>query len=490
MATAIPSNEAVFALDDLVRVVAGDLLVAGGARIVGVSTDSRTVKPGNAFVALSGERFDGHEHVRAAVEAGATALIVSKDVEVGGATAVVRVRDTLEALGSLGRAHRRAWTSEARAQGLLGKVVAVTGSAGKTTTCRAITAVLEAVCGSAVHAPVGNLNNAIGIPMVLLGLGSRHGQAVIEVGTNSPGEIAYGASLVEPDVAVMTLVACAHTLGLGSIEAVAEEKGALFASVLPGGVCVANADDPHVMSQVARSSGERVWTFGKADGASVRVVEATSRGWEGQDVIVAVRDGQRERVLRASVPLLGAAGVYATTAALAAAWAVCGQDVDWDRALQGLRGLCAESGRLRPRTLGRGAVVIDDAYNANPASMRDSIDVAAKMASEHGCRLTLVLGEMRELGVHSEREHRRVGEQVGRVGPSVFVAVGGDARFMAEAARESGVGAVHVVDAASAVGPVLEAVGDKDVILVKGSRGVALERVVRALEAWGEGQGR
>lgn len=488
MGTVIPNNKAAFELEEFVRCVRGEVLQPGrGASVVGVGTDSRRVQPGNAFVALSGERFDGHDHASSATEAGASVLLVSREVEARG-PAIVRVDDTLEALGRLGREHRRRWASKVRTRGWDGKVVGITGSAGKTTTCRATTAVLEAVRPGGVQTPAGNLNNAIGVPLVLLGLEERHGQAVVEIGTNSPGEIAYGAGLAEPDVAVMTLVACAHTQGLGSIEAVAEEKGALFASLRPDGVCVANADDAHVLSQVKRSNGARVLTFGTSPNADVRVVESTRRGWEGQDLRIEARVGSATKIVLASVPLLGAAGIYASAAALAVAWAVCGDDVDLEAAAKGLRGLRAESGRLRPRTLGRGSIVIDDAYNANPASMRDSIDVAAKLAGDLGRRLVLVLGEMRELGAQSEREHRRVGEQVAGLKPGVLIAVGGDARLFAEATTDGL--SEFVPDAETAAGRVLDAVGEQDVILVKGSRGIALERVVAALDAWGEKQSR
>ncbi len=488
MGTVIPENTAAFDFEPFLACVGGQVVRGSAANVVGVSTDSRRVRPGNAFVALVGEKFDGHDHVREASEAGACVLVVSKDVDVETA-AVIRVDDTLQALGRLGREHRRQWSMDARARGWEGAVVGVTGSAGKTTTCRAITAVLEAIRPGDVHAPAGNLNNAIGVPMVLLGLEPRHGQAVVEIGTSGPGEIAYGANLAQPDVAVLTLVACAHTLGLGSIEAVAEEKGAIFASLPANGVCVANADDPHVMAQVHRSKGARVLTFGRHPEATVRVMQITSRGWQGQDLQVQVRWESRLHTLVANVPLLGGAGVYASSAALAVALAVCGDDRDLESAVRGLGALRAELGRLRPRPLARGAVVIDDAYNANPASMRDSIEVAAALAAEEGRSLTLVLGEMRELGAQSELEHRLVGQHVARLRPGLLVAVCGDAKHYVQEASLSGVPSVFVPDAGKAVGPLWEGVGDRDVILVKGSRGVALEGVIRSLDAWGEEKG-
>jgi UDP-N-acetylmuramoyl-tripeptide--D-alanyl-D-alanine ligase len=187
-------------------------------------------------------------------------------------------------------------------------------------------------------------------------------------------------------------------------------------------------------------------------------------------------------------PLLGAAGQYACCAALGVALGIWEKDLDIESALGALESMTIEQGRLQPRQLRRGAVLIDDAYNANPASMRDSIDVAAGLA-QGDRRLVLVLGEMRELGAQSVQEHRRVGEHVARIRPALLVAVGGDARHCAEVAFSSGISSLFVKDAASAIGPVVEGVGDRDVILVKGSRGVALESVVRSLEAWGEEQG-
>lgn len=490
MGTVIPENLAAFEIDDFVRCVGGELLHRGRAdRVVGVSTDSRRVRAGNAFVALAGERFDGHDHAPSAGASGAAALLVSREIGPLGDAAVVRVADTLEALGLLAREHRRRWGATARAAGLPGKVIGITGSAGKTTTCRATTAVLDALGSGAVHAPVGNLNNAIGMPLVLLGLEPRHGLAVVEIGTNSPGEIAYGARMTEPDVGLLTLVACAHTEGLGSIEAVAQEKGALFESIGTQGVCVANADDPLVLDQAKRSDA-RLITFGTAPRADVRVIDVVDRGFEGQTIRVEARVPGAVQQLEVTVPLLGAAGVYATASALAAAWATHGDRVDLPAAAEALSRMRAESGRLRPRTLKRGPVLIDDAYNANPASMRDSIEVAAKIANGLGRRLVLVLGEMRELGVHSEREHRLVGEQLAALRPGCTIAVGGDAKHFADAVSTAGLPASFAPDASAAEERLFQVIDEADVVLIKGSRGVALERVVAALVGWGEGQDR
>lgn len=484
MATPIPDNAATFTLDDLIAHTRGSIIHRGAAiSVAGVSTDSRQIRQGNAFVALCGERFDGHDHLRSASDAGASVLVVSRDVDVAGPAAIVKVDDTLEALGRLARVHRRRWEHQAQAKGWDGKVIAVTGSAGKTTTCRATAAVLDALGPGAVHTPVGNLNNAIGVPMVLLGLNARHSHAVVEIGTSSAGEIAYGAGLAEPDVGLVTLVTRAHTEGLGGIEAVAREKGALFAGVREGGACVANADDPLVVAQLARTSGARVVTFGRSPEADVRVVGVEHRGWHGQDLRIQVRG--HGKALTASVPLLGDAGVFASAAALAVASAVWGDRIDWQLATAGLSALHAEPGRLRARSLGCGAILIDDTYNANPASMRDSIEVAARIAHDASRRLVLVLGEMRELGEDAAREHERVGEQLAALRPDAVIAVGGEARGFVRSASPDVFGQV-VSDARHAAEVISIVVGPEDVILVKGSRGIALERVVRALESWGE----
>src|SRR5438105_292277 len=221
MATAIPPNRAPFTPEEIATATGGRL-VRGGGPSVGVFTDSRAVVHGAAFVAIGGERFDGHAFLAEVAGRGASALVVAKDGAPEG-PAVVRVDDTRRALGQMGRAHREKW-SAAGARLL----VAITGSAGKTTTKAVLAKVLGAAAPGAVHASAGNLNNDIGVPMTLFGLASEHRYAVVEVGTNARGEIGNLAAIALPNVAVLTLVAAAHTEGLGTLDDVAREKGALF----------------------------------------------------------------------------------------------------------------------------------------------------------------------------------------------------------------------------------------------------------------------
>ena len=256
MATAIPPNRAPFTVDEI-ALATGGLVVRGGAPTFGVFTDSRSVTRDSAFVALVGERFDGHAFLETATANGARTLVVSSDAGAPAEAAVVRVADTKKALGDMARAHRTKWAASARRS-----LVAITGSAGKTTTKNVLARMFEAVAPGSVHATAGNLNNDIGVPMTLFGLESAHQYAVIEVGTNARGEIERLAAIALPNVAVLTLVAAAHTEGLGTMDDVGREKGALLAALPVNGLAVANADDARAVAELRRSPAETTRTYG------------------------------------------------------------------------------------------------------------------------------------------------------------------------------------------------------------------------------------
>lgn len=486
MGTQIPSNTATFSVDELVQWTGGRLLQPGASgEVRGVCTDTRTLEKGNAFVALRGEKSDAHAFVDQACQLGAAALIVSQPVSAPPSVSVVLVPDTLEALGKLGREHRRRWAEQVRSRGGLGKVVAVTGSAGKTTTCRAIAAALQSLLRGRLHMPVGNLNNAIGVPMVLLGLESSHDCAIVEIGTNAPGEISYGAGLAQPDVAVITLVSCAHSEGLGSIEAIAFEKGAILEALGPDGIAVANIDDPWVRAQLARIPDKTVVRYGLAPECEVRLVSKELLSLQSQRLAFDLRQGSWKASAALVSPLLGNAGAYASAAALAVSLALFGPGLDVSAVTAGLGAVRGESGRLRPKELPSGLVVIDDVYNANPASMADSLRLAGQLAALLGRRLVAVLGEMRELGTQAEAEHERIGQLAAEVGASEVLAVAGHARRIANRASELGVRAHFVPAAEQAAEHLKRRLHTDDLVLIKGSRGVALERVVRTLEVQG-----
>jgi UDP-N-acetylmuramoyl-tripeptide--D-alanyl-D-alanine ligase len=503
MATPLPANEAPFTVEEILAATGGSPLRRDVPAAVGVCTDSRAVAPGNTFVALVGLRLDAHAHVAAAVERGASIVVVSRPVELPASArvTVVLVADTTLALGALGRAHRRRWAARSSSPR---RVVAITGSAGKTTTRRAVAALLTGPLGGdvglRVHATTGNLNNAIGIPMVLLGLHDEHEVAVVEVGTSSRGEIAHGVSLVEPDVSVLTLVAAAHTEGIGSIDDVAREKGDIFAALGPGAVAVVNGDEPHAAAQLLRSPSRDWLVYGSLAGADVRLRGRAPDDIHGASLSFSLGERVRARGvgvggLQITTPLLGVAGAYATAAAVAVCAALAPGMLGSEAASAAFAGLsegASEGGRLSAERLPDGTVLIDDSYNANRASMVASLGTAAEIARARGKRLFAVLGEMRELGPLSAEEHREVGKIVAALGVGCLVAVAGDAARIAEVARalspaagEPGRGRsieiVFVPDAQAAAEATVTRLMPGDVVLVKGSRSVGLEKVASAV---------
>lgn len=487
MATALPPNRASFSVDEVLAVTGGLLVRRGADRVAcGVCTDSRALTKDNLFVALRGTSFDGHAYVSMARDAGAAGTVISQYVDVPGDGWVVRVPDTLEALGKLAAAHRVRWSRQARRAGMAGRIVAITGSAGKTTTSRAVTAVLQAIAPGAVHAPRGNLNNQVGMPLTLLGLEPSHAWGVVEIGTNSRGEIAYGASIAQADIALLTLVTCAHGEGLGTLEDIAHEKGSLLEAVGPGGSVIANGDDPRAAAQMLRSPARDAWTYGTDPSHDVRIVRRSPDGLDAQSLALRVRLQAGDLDLSLRIPLLGEAGAYACAAAIAVVMAATSGRADLAACARELERAEGEQGRLRPRQLASGLIVIDDAYNANPGSMAASIRAASELAASMGRELVLVLGEMRELGVDSDREHRRLGEIAAASGATRIIAVRGAAELIREAACGSGATAVFAADATEAIPLVAGVVTGRQVVLVKGSHAVALEKVVAALES-GEG---
>jgi len=459
MATAIPQNRAPFTVDEIALATGGHV-VRQGAASVGVCTDSRAVTEGSAFVALVGDKFDGHAFLEGAVAQGARTLVVSKDDVVAGVgklpgtSAAVRVADTRVALGDLARAHRARWARRVHASGPR-SVVAITGSAGKTTTKTVLARMLDAAKSGGVHATAGNLNNEVGVPMTLFGLEEDHRYAVIEVGTNARGEIERLANVVRPDVAVLTLVAAAHTEGLGTVDDVAIEKGALLAALPSGGLAVVNADDERAVAQLSRSPARHARTYGFSATAEYLIAERRPRGLLGSDLVIERPAGRIE----AHSPLLGNAGALAVAASLAVAEWVLNRLLDPTELEAALADLAAGGeGRLAPIELADGTLVIDDSYNANPASMRSSVRTAAELAGHEGRRLVLVLGEMLELGGVSSKEHETLGRLVAQQDVAHVFAIGGEAVRITAEVESQGKSATfaatseQIVDAAIVIG--------------------------------------
>jgi UDP-N-acetylmuramoyl-tripeptide--D-alanyl-D-alanine ligase len=465
----IPENSARFTLSQLALICAGELRGAD-AECRGVTTDTRADLRGRLFVALRGERFDGHDFVLQAVAAGAHGVVVER--EVAGLTAPhVKVASTLNALGALAGAHRQRWGK---------RVVAVAGSAGKTTTRSAISAVLSALLPGAVHFAAGNLNNLIGVPMVLFGLQPEHALGVVEIGTNAPGEVRALSLIAAPDLAVLTLIGLEHSEGLGDLDGVEREEGEIWTGLTPEGVAVVNADDARVQRSVQLIQPHRVLSYGYAEHANYRLLSRTASALGGSLLNIERRTAFAQDSLQLRTSLLGDAGAYAALAALAVAECVSQAALDPARVSAALSG-AGEPGRLTPVELADGSVVLDDSYNSNPASVHSSLQTAREIAAARGARLVLVLGEMRELGALSQEQHAALGELLGQAGAAVLVAVAGDARLFVAPAQRAGLNACFADSADQALELLLARLEPKDVVLVKASRGVRAERLVRGL---------
>ncbi|MES1185699.1 MAG: UDP-N-acetylmuramoyl-tripeptide--D-alanyl-D-alanine ligase [Myxococcales bacterium] len=464
----LPSNAVELSLGDVARVTGGALVGAASAQIRGISSDSRADLSGKLFVALVGERFDAHDFVAQAREQGAAALLVERDVATTLPT--VKVPSTLAALGALGAERRQTWG---------GKVVAVAGSAGKTTTRAALSALFEAVEPGAVHYVRGNFNNLIGVPLVLLSLSDKERIAVVELGTNRPGEVEALTRMSSPDLGILTLIGYEHTEGLGGLDGIEREEGALFAGC---GIAVGNADDERVRAQLGSAPGRRI-SYGQRADADYRF-RVLAMSAQGSHLEVGRVVAGRTLTTRFHVGSLGDAGAYAACAALAAVETLLERGVPAETCTQAFASaLASEAGRLCPIELTGGILLLDDTYNANPESVESSLKTARQLADQRKVDLVLVLGEMRELGDLSASLHRRVGEAAAAHQPQLLLTVTGDARLISDVAAARGVNSEFLPDAASAATLLLERLRGPAVVLVKASRGVRAEQVVERLVA-------
>ncbi|WP_242345601.1 UDP-N-acetylmuramoyl-tripeptide--D-alanyl-D-alanine ligase [Anaeromyxobacter terrae] len=455
-----------FSSEELAAATGGRWIGAPPAEVAGVSTDTRTIAPGALFVALVGERFDAHGYLAEAAARGAVAAVVADGRAPAGAPLpLLSVPDTLPALGAIARHHRRRFHIP---------VVGVTGSNGKTTTREMIAAILG-TRGPALKTE-GNLNNEVGVPLTLLGLGPEHRSAVVEMGMNHPGEIARLAAIAEPYVGVVTLAAPAHLEGLGTVDAVADAKAELYRGLPETGIVIANADDPRMLRR-AQASGHRMLTFAAAAGrrGDVVVLEIASQGDDGLRFVLGI--GNREVAVH--IPALVGAHNAANAAAAAAAGVALGCS---DREIaQGLAAVRPVGRRLRLDRLPSGLRLVDDCYNANPSSMSAALRTLVDLARPDA-RPVAVLGDMLELGAFEEEAHRALGAEAARAGVSLLAAFGPRARSTAEAARAAGLETFHTDDMDALVRWARTALAPSmDVLLVKGSRGMKLERLVEAL---------
>ena len=437
------------------RVIAG----APPAEFAGVSTDSRTVRPGELFAALPGERHDGHDFVAQALRQGAAAALVARPIEDAGGC-LIQVPDTLVALGQLAAAHRAQFALP---------LIAVTGSTGKTTTKEMITAILAR--RGRVLKTEENFNNEIGVPMALLGLDQETDFAVIELAMRGLGQIAYLARIAQPSIGVITNIGPSHLELLGSLEAVAAAKAELLEALPPDGTAVINADDPYADLLRARSAA-RVVTFGADHPADVRAVEVALDDRAAARFRLVAPFGEADVAL--GVP--GRRNIHNALAAAAAAVAAGASVCDVAR---GLGSVASARHRLEVIEAPGGFRVVDDCYNASPASVSMALEVLTALP---GGRKFAVLGDMRELGPAADPLHRQIGEEAGRV-VERLITVGQLGRAIAEGAR-SGLNEGRVewaADNSRAAERLLGWLRPGDVVLVKGSRAMAMEEIVRRL---------
>jgi UDP-N-acetylmuramoyl-tripeptide--D-alanyl-D-alanine ligase len=472
MATPIPTNTASSELARVAQLTRGTLTQPGSG-VSSVEIDSRRVRSGSLFVAIRGERIDAHDHLDEAVANGAAAVLVERDVSVRSGVGVVRVASTLDALGALASDHlSRCAASKLR--------VGITGSVGKTSTKELVAGVLHAL-GRAPHVSPGNLNNLVGLPMSMLAVDPvAHGAVVLEMGMSVPGEIAKLAAIAAPTYGIVTAVAEVHTEGVGSLAGVAAEKGALLRALPANGVAIHPIDDVALAPHVEASPAKRKLGFGVHEGAAVRLVSTTTRTF-GQTAVYRIPEADSEYVV--DLRLVGHGAARNAAAAIALAFALDGEP-GVRRALPALEAAAPEPGRLRTLPGIDKTTLLDDAYNASPRAVLNALEAASALARSTQGRLIVVLGDMLELGALEEEMHQRVGEAVALVGTSLFVACGLRMRIAAEEAREMGTDLVlELDDPMDAAAHVRGYVAEDDVILVKGSRGMRMERVVEALTA-------
>lgn len=455
----------------------GEALGATGGRLLrgeagqafhGVSTDSRTLQKGNLFICLRGETFDGHHFLTAAAAAGASGLVIqggAGEIPAGirGNIPVLLVEDTLKALGDIAGLWRKK---------LDVPVIAITGSSGKTTTKEMTAGILS--LSKKILKTEGNFNNRIGLPLTLLKLTRRHEAAVLEMGTSMPGEIAALTRIAEPNIGLITCIGAAHLEGLKSLASIRDEKGSLFENMDRGGVAVINADDRALALPGRRWQGKRI-TFGWRRGADVSAREI--RKTEPFGIAFRLITGQADRHVR-----LQTSGEHNLYNALGAAAASLAFGADLDCICCGLELFRGVSGRFEIWTLQNGAHMIDDTYNANPLSVREALKTLKDLRD--GGNSTVILGDMLELGSKAGIWHRKVGRMVAETGVRSLLLMGDHHCDTAAGALEKGMTQAQILSCESAEQiqvHLQSSLKAGDWVLVKGSRKMKMERIVRTI---------
>ena len=436
----------------------------------GVSIDSRTTKTGDCFFAIAGENFDGHDYVADAFAKGAACAVVSKDIEDKkfAGKSILKVPDTIKALGDLASQYRRQ-------AGF--KVVAITGSAGKTTTRQIVYQALSQ--RFRVHQSPKSFNNNIGLPLTLLTAEPDCRIVIAELGSNHPGEIACLTRIAAPDIAVVTNVHPAHLEGFGSLQTITQEKLSISEGLTPDGVFIINADFEE-LGGTCRAKGIKFLTFGKSDGADY---QGQNIRYEASSSRFTIDDTQ------VHVPLPGPGNLENTLAA----WAVCSQfDISIDEFAQAVSNLSPVSMRTELLQIGS-LTILSDCYNANPASMKNALNILSGLDPTRKRRLVFICADMAELGTQTERLHTELGTSIAQAKVELLIAVGKFAKITAGAAKTADernldprpAGPMQIKcfeDTLSVCNNLHEFIKDYDILLVKGSRTARLETVVEKLK--------
>ncbi len=477
MATPIPGNQCEFTLAEAAAITGGRLHGDASISTRSVSIDTRTIAPGALFVALRGASGDGHDYLEQAALRGAAAAIVETGMTHAGIPCI-EVADTLVALGQLARLH----LTRIRDMHPL-PTIAIGGAAGKTSTKELTAAAAGAVFGHTLSTP-GNLNNRIGVPMTIFTLTDNHRAAVLECGTNLRGEIARLAAIVEPDATLVLNVDLEHTEGLGTLDDVADEEAALFSTARR--FAVTSSEEPLVLARIP-SHLDRI-TFGKSPASDVRLDRRTFGADGRARVRVALSPslcGDADPNLDFDIGLLGETAALNCTAAIAGVAAMRGEPLaahELRAIADALATVQPVAGRLATISI-RGIHVIDDTYNSNPRSIRAALAAAREVADGLGARLVIAMGDMLELGALSLDAHVASVRDVMRAQAAAFVAVGPEMRAaVATIARSAPAANIITVPDSVAAGTLIASiVRPGDVLLLKGSRGMAMERILDSL---------
>ncbi len=416
----------------------------------GVNTDSRTIKQGELFVALKGEKYDAHDYISHAYDRGASAYLV--DHEIDNLKPALVVKDTRIAFGQLAKAWRNKFSYP---------IIAVTGSNGKTTVKEMLNSILS-VHGN-VLATKGNFNNDVGVPITLFRMNDSHSYAVIEMGANHPGEISYLTHLVQPDVAIITNAAAAHLEGFGSLDGVVKAKGEIFEGLSAQGTAIINFDDKACSTWKKLTKNKKIISFGLDSRADVSCLLLAEN-------LMHVHINQAKE-FEVKLPLPGKHNVLNALAAIAAAVAL---DVPLNLIKQGLEQMQAVPGRLVKKDGLNNSIIIDDTYNANPASLGAAMEVLANCNGQ----LHVVLGDMGEMGEEAVQIHKDAAHTIKQVDVTYLYTIGENSRYTS---RAFGNGAQHFQSHAELAEQLKENIQPGDTVLIKGSRAMQMEKIVNSV---------